>query len=81
MPQEDDLAAYLLDHYGECSRGADCYHGADGHGRPDGCLKIGWIGRGCAHWRPGGARTMEELKVAMTVETQKPAVAGQGEAG
>ena len=49
-----DLRDYLLDNYGTCDRGADCYWGKDGRGRFDGCLRTGWRGRACEHWRPIG---------------------------
>lgn len=61
MVAKNDVADYLLDNYGTCSRGADCYWGHDTMGRYDGCLKTGWIGRACPHWKPIGATTLEEL--------------------
>lgn len=51
-----DLAAYLLDNYGTCKLGPDCYF--------KGCLGSGWLGQGCAHWVPMGCTTWEELKEA-----------------
>lgn len=56
------LSDYLLDHYGHCDRGADCYWGRDAAGQFDGCLRIGWRGRGCKHWHPTGAQTLDELR-------------------
>jgi hypothetical protein len=46
----DTLADYIADHYGACAL-ADCR-----------CLRLQiWLGRGCIHWRPVGAGSMEEL--------------------
>ena len=56
-----DLAEYLLDNYGTCERGADCYWGKNAVGQFDGCLRTGWRGRECKHWQPLGATTYEEL--------------------
>lgn len=57
--QREDLAHYLLDHYGECGRGAACYtHGCR---KPDGIA----LGRLCGWWKPLGARTWEELREAL----------------
>lgn len=64
MLARNDLSDYLLDNYGTCARGADCYHGTDHRGRPDGCAKVGWKGRACTHWHPLGAQTLDELKSA-----------------
>ena len=68
----NDLAGYLLDNWGFCSRDIayqegktkknDCYWGRDSLGRPDGCLYVGWKGRSCPHWRPSYAITYEGLK-------------------
>lgn len=68
-----DLADYLLDYYGTCDRDEDCYWGKDQLGRPNGCLNVGWKGRGCPHWKPLGATTYEELKqmVFTSVEGSK----------
>lgn len=57
-------ADYILDNYGECTRGADCYFGKDAQGRDNGCRKIGWIGRYCPHWKPLGSTSWEELRDA-----------------
>jgi len=67
MSDADDLADYLLDHYGTCVRGPDCYWGVDRHSKFDGCLKTGWKGRGCPHWRPLGATTYAELRLKSTM--------------
>lgn len=46
LARNTELADYIADNYGECARGSsDCYHGG-------GCLKTGWLGRACPHWRP-----------------------------
>lgn len=57
MPEPQDIGGYLLDNYGVCTRGAD----SDCE-----CLKPGkkWYGRGCPHWKPLGATTLEQLKEA-----------------
>lgn len=47
---------YIADNYGTCRRGADCYWAP-------GCLRTGWIGRGCPHWQPVKAKTWEELAI------------------
>lgn len=65
MLTHDDLATYLLDTYGACERGSDCYWGKDANGRENGCLKTGWRGRACKHWQPCGATNYDELKRAM----------------
>lgn len=62
LPLSDDISPYLLDHYGTCKRGPDCYWGKDAQGKFDGCLRVGWKGRMCAHWTPSGAKTLEELR-------------------
>jgi hypothetical protein len=59
------MADYLLDNYGECTRGADCYWGKDTRGKRNGCLLTGWLGRKCPHWRPLGATTWDELRDSM----------------
>lgn len=64
MLARNDLSDYLLDTYGECARGADCYWGRNAFGQFDGCLKTGWSGRSCKHWKPLGAQTYEELHEA-----------------
>lgn len=54
-----DMADYLLDNYGECELGSErCYHGPGPQ-----CLKRGWRGRDCPHWKTLGARTLEELGI------------------
>ncbi len=68
MLARNDLSDYLLDNYGECDRGANCYWGRDALGRFNGCLKTGWRGRACNHWHPLGAQTLDELKTMLTVE-------------
>jgi hypothetical protein len=55
------MKEYLLDNYGECDRGPDCYWGKDSKENWNGCLRMGWKGRACSHWKPLGATTMEEL--------------------
>lgn len=65
MLARTDLAEHLLDTYGHCDRDNgkqnDCYWGKDAAGRDNGCLKTGWLGRRCSHWRSLGATTYEEL--------------------
>lgn len=61
----NSYADYIADHYGNCDRGSDCYHGTDERGCFNGCLKVGWLGRGCKHWHPVNARNYDELRVAM----------------
>jgi hypothetical protein len=61
MLAHNDLAEYLLDNYGTCDRGADCYWGKDAQGNFNGCLRVGWIGRSCKHWKPLGATSYAEL--------------------
>lgn len=56
MSAEEGLADYLLDHYGSCVRGPECW-----------CLKPegpGWLGRACPDWRSFGARNYAELAAA-----------------
>lgn len=65
MAHRDELADYIADNYGTCDRGSDCYHGTNGAGRFDGCLRTVWRGRGCANWHPIEARTLSELKTQM----------------
>ena len=69
-PSKDELDDHLLDHYGYCDRDHptlnqglwnDCYHGKDVRGKDNGCLKIGWKGRACPHWHPGG---IDEIRKA-----------------
>lgn len=66
-----DLLANWLDTYGSCARekGArnDCYHGKDSAGRDNGCLKVGWIGRACPHWKPISETELVWLIAAHTV--------------
>lgn len=64
MLARNDLADYLLDNYGTCDRGSDCYWGKDLAGRDDGCLKTGWRGRACPHWQTVGATNLDELRAA-----------------
>ena len=61
MLARNEMADYLLDNYGSCDRGADCYWGKDARGEWNGCLKTGWRGRQCAYWKPHGATSLEEL--------------------
>lgn len=65
---DPDLAAYLLDNYGTCERDRpgrnDCYWGKDERGNYNGCLKVGWLGRGCPHWRPNVAAAYSGLTAA-----------------
>jgi hypothetical protein len=60
MLARNDIADYLLDNYGECSRGEDCYWGKDGKGHS--CLRQGWLGRACKHWHPLGVTSLDELR-------------------
>jgi len=64
IPEPDEIADYLADHYGQCQRGADCYHGKDAAAQDNGCLKVGWRGRACPYWKPTTARNWTELKAA-----------------
>ena len=66
---KSDLADYLLDNYGVCSRGADCYHGKDARGKFNGCLRVGWRGRSCLHWIPVDAISYEDLAALNTDKT------------
>lgn len=63
MLARNDLVEYLADNYGTCDRDADCYHGRDANGHFNGCLFLGWKGRGCPHWHPLGITTFEELSI------------------
>lgn len=55
---EAELADYLEENYGECELGsARCYHGPGPQ-----CLKSGWKGILCPHWKPLGVKTWEELR-------------------
>jgi hypothetical protein len=58
----NNFSDYLLDNYGECDRNEGCYWGKDKFGNFNGCLRTGWKGRACKHWRPLGATTLEQLK-------------------
>lgn len=49
-----DEADYFLDNYGTCEREHLC-------GR-DGCLRTGWLGRSCPHWKSLGVRSLDELR-------------------
>lgn len=62
MLARNDVAEYLLDNYGACDRGADCYWGKDTRGAFNGCLKTGWRGRACRHWQPSGITSLEEMR-------------------
>lgn len=65
-----ELLAHWLDDYGQCSRDNgrqnDCYHGRDAAGRDNGCLKVGWKGRGCPHWTPISGSELVWLVAAHT---------------
>jgi hypothetical protein len=65
MLARNDLVEYLLDHHGLCDRDRpdrnDCYWGKDAAGRENGCLKVGWLGRGCKHWRPIGGTNLDYI--------------------
>ena len=62
MLARNEIADYLLDNYGECNRGSDCYWGTDALGRWNGCLRTGWRGRQCKHWQSSGATNLDELR-------------------
>lgn len=50
---------YIQNNYGECELGSGaCYHGS-----APACLKNGWLGNSCKHWRPTPATTFAELSV------------------
>ena len=51
---------YVLDNYGECDRGPDCYWNRDHLGV--GCLRGAWLGRACPHWKSVGE---EQLRAMM----------------
>lgn len=65
---------HLLDLYGTCDRDRpdrnDCYWGKDAAGRYNGCLKVGWQGRGCKHWRPAHASQLEIIAKASQLSSQ-----------
>jgi hypothetical protein len=61
MLARPETADYMLDNYGTCDRGADCYWGKDERGNRNGCLFAGWLGRKCAHWQPAGWLTPEQI--------------------
>lgn len=65
MLARNDIADYLLDHYGTCDREADCYWGQDKRGNYNGCLRNGWRGRECKHWHPLGVTSLQELHAAI----------------
>lgn len=71
MLARNDLAEHLLDHYGHCDRDVgrvnDCYWGVDQAGNWNGCLRVGWLGRGCKHWHPIGATSWGELFDTLSV--------------
>lgn len=64
---------YLRDLYGHCDRdGAkvnDCYWGKDARGHENGCLKVGWSGRACPHWRPLDETNAELFAALVAVHT------------
>lgn len=62
LTQMSDLELYLKSNYGVCDREADCYHGTDGNGQFDGCLRTGWRGIRCSHWHPISDQEMENMK-------------------
>lgn len=70
MLARNELAAYIADNYGSCARGSDCYWGKDHHGHFDGCLKTGWRGTACKHWRPVEASSWDELAAVMRRDHQ-----------
>lgn len=54
-PTSQEISDYMAENYGSCARGAaQCYHGP-------GCLKLGWKGRACQHWRPVGWTEITEV--------------------
>ncbi len=59
MLARSDVLEYVLDTYGTCDMDKpsrnDCYWG-----RP-GCLKNGWLGRGCPHWHPVDGERLARL--------------------
>lgn len=56
---------YVLDNYGTCDRLTEkrnnCYWGTDNRGNENGCLKVGWKGRGCPHWHPVAGAELQDL--------------------
>lgn len=70
------LSDYILDHYGSCSLGVDCYWGKDPLGRFNGCNRVGWKGRKCPHWQPTGATTWEELNAVCKENNPQDASVG-----
>lgn len=62
---DDDLASYIQDNYGICSRGSDCYLGKSSVGYFNGCLKVGWRGKACPYWQPVSARTWDEFRAML----------------
>lgn len=79
MLARNELYEQLLDLYGLCDRDKparnDCYWGKDAAGRDNGCLRVGWLGRSCKHWRPADSRQIEAI---MKASTPHPDDAGQG---
>ena len=69
MPDDYTIADYLLDNYGTCVRGSDCFWDSDRLGHP--CLRVGWLGRQCRYWKPLGITTLDELKMAMVPKKRK----------
>jgi hypothetical protein len=52
---------YWLNNYGACKlESPNCI-----------CLKKGWKGQYCPHWKPLGAKTLEELKKIIYNEHSK----------
>jgi hypothetical protein len=54
-PETYGEAEYIADNYGSCAL-EKCL-----------CLapRVPWLGRGCPHWRPAAARSLNELKEVM----------------
>jgi hypothetical protein len=71
MLARNSLYEHLLDTYGTCDRDNgrqnDCYWGKDARGNDNGCLKVGWLGRACKHWRPVDAQQIEAIMKVSTV--------------
>lgn len=65
-PESSPIADYLLDSYGTCDRGPDCYWGKDPAGNFNGCLKTGWRGTACPHWQPLETSSYQELAQKMS---------------
>lgn len=65
MLVRNEALEHLLDHYGSCDRNLaernDCYWGKNECGQFNGCLKVGWLGRGCEHWHPIEGDTLDKL--------------------